>query len=420
MGDLIRTDWFPLLPGQRGFLAAQKREPGRSYSISRAFHITGKLDVDRFVESVQLVVDARDSLRLEFAHDKEVQRVLPRHRVRIDLLQPVVEDTDQLERYIAYVLHSDSFEWDVFDPAHYRFRILRISSEIHIFLMSLQHITADARSQTLIADEVFARYAGRHPDDSHTDVSSYRKACLTINSQSSDRDREREYWQRFWETTPSVLELKNQSQGRTRYSRLRRIDARIADDLYSELQIAADRCSCTTAELLLSRFGIAVLDLSLQEAVVVDVLVDTRGHRYRDVAGNFLLTLPVRISRPVSGDFVNATRVSLWKSLAHRSTGKIDNEDLRIAAASNQGRSFRHAVSYNYLGSRQLGREPLSGGDIEVRATQFEPPSNHEQYIILRCVDYLDSLHIILEYRDDVVTHEQAQGVVNSLCGFIG
>lgn len=155
---------------QRLWFLSKLESDGWSYNLSFALKLSGMLDVDALSQSVKQVITRHEALRTTFheidgepvqAIGSVDELVLP-----IDNLCGLSDDQrDEALREAASVEVRRPFRLDQDRPI--RARLLRLSEEEHVLLVTLHHIAADAWSMSLLANEVAVFYQAkvRHAAD---------------------------------------------------------------------------------------------------------------------------------------------------------------------------------------------------------------------------------------------------------------
>lgn len=149
---------------QRLWFLSKLESDGWAYNLSFALKLSGMLDVDALSQSVKQVITRHEALRTTFheidgepvqAIGSVDELVLP-----IDNLCGLSDDQrDEALREAASVEVRRPFRLDQDRPI--RARLLRLSEEEHVLLVTLHHIAADAWSMSLLANEVAVFYQAK-------------------------------------------------------------------------------------------------------------------------------------------------------------------------------------------------------------------------------------------------------------------
>ncbi|QSQ16101.1 non-ribosomal peptide synthase/polyketide synthase [Myxococcus landrumensis] len=215
-----RTDTAPApasFPQQRLWVVDQL-EGGRAfaYNVHITVQFTGTLDIALLERCVNQVVRRHESLRTVFAAREDgipVQVVLPEMHVVVP-----VEDVSHLskEAQDAEVEHRTTEESQrLFDLARgplLRGKVLRLSSDNHVALVTMHHLVTDRWSLGVFVRELMAFYAaevaGQSPDLPMPAIQYSDFAVWQRERMQGERLRtELEFWKQHLRTLPAPLEL---------------------------------------------------------------------------------------------------------------------------------------------------------------------------------------------------------------------
>ncbi|PYQ27334.1 MAG: hypothetical protein DMF56_20500 [Acidobacteria bacterium] len=147
-------DILPLSPMQEGLLyhAAADARPGL-YHIQLRYDIDGAIDVRKFAEACERLVQRHDALRAVFTHNTErpLQIILNE--------QPPLVTVDQNLDVNAWRRSDLEQPFDLERGPLVRFRLLRNADRTSV-LISYHHIITDGWCNALLAGELLALYAG--------------------------------------------------------------------------------------------------------------------------------------------------------------------------------------------------------------------------------------------------------------------
>ncbi|MBV8858951.1 MAG: amino acid adenylation domain-containing protein [Acidobacteria bacterium] len=206
----------PLSFSQQRLWFLDQLEPGSpAYHIPVAVRMSGRLDRDALVRSLSEVVRRHEALRTSFVLEdgRPVQVVGEACEVALPL-----EDISHLpegEREAESVRLSKAEARVPFDLGHgplLRAKLLRLSAEEHVLLLTMHHIVSDGWSVGLLQREVAALYeafaAGRPSPLAplpvqYSDYAFWQRERLTGEAV----ERQLAYWREQLKGAPPVLEL---------------------------------------------------------------------------------------------------------------------------------------------------------------------------------------------------------------------
>jgi amino acid adenylation domain-containing protein len=158
-----RRDADPLSFAQERFWFLHQLDAAApTLNLLRAYRLSGPLDAAALERAVAGVIARHDVLRATIALDADARPVQVR-----DGAAPVLETVDlthvpPAERGEAALRHVDEVGRTPYDLARgplVRARLVRLSAEDHLFVMSLHHIVGDAWSFSVLMGDVTAAYA---------------------------------------------------------------------------------------------------------------------------------------------------------------------------------------------------------------------------------------------------------------------
>jgi amino acid adenylation domain-containing protein len=165
---------MPLMPAQLGIWLDHARDPRDcSNNAMVCIHLSGPLDVDRFVAAVAAAVRQTTALRLRFSqHAGE-----PRQTIHADLriAVPVIDLGDAADPALAADAHGAAEQARPFDLATAplaRFALLRLGPGHHRFQFLFHHLVMDGAGAFLFARRIAAHYTEAHAPPS--DDATYR------------------------------------------------------------------------------------------------------------------------------------------------------------------------------------------------------------------------------------------------------
>ena len=157
-----RTGKLPVSFAQRRLWFLQQLEPDSpAYSVSRAIRFRGALDVGALERALNEISRRHESLRTRFAEvEGEPVQVIdgfsPRPLEIIDRTGWDVPDREAEGARLAAVEAQTPFDLSL-GPL-WRYRLIRLTAEDHVLLLSVHHIASDAWSWGVIYRELAAHY----------------------------------------------------------------------------------------------------------------------------------------------------------------------------------------------------------------------------------------------------------------------
>ncbi|HEY6925928.1 MAG TPA: amino acid adenylation domain-containing protein [Steroidobacteraceae bacterium] len=149
--------WYPVSHAQkRIWLASRTAEP-RTYNMAGALQIEGPLDMERLEHAFEELRERQESLRTVFVWSEGElrQKVLARAACGFQLRRTPLNS--ELE---SMVQQEADQPFDLASGPLLRARLVVVSPQTHVLVITLHHIIADAWSIKVLGEELRALYAG--------------------------------------------------------------------------------------------------------------------------------------------------------------------------------------------------------------------------------------------------------------------
>ncbi|WP_433260001.1 amino acid adenylation domain-containing protein [Actinosynnema sp. CS-041913] len=141
---------------QRLWFVDRMLDDSRVYHVPVVFRVSGPFDVDAFAAAVREVVRRHEVLRTSFVAPagRPIQVVSP----HVDVPVPV---TMVSEDVVAKTVRAEIDQpFDLGKPPLLRTRVLRVSDEDHVVVLTMHHIVSDRWSRVILSHELSVLYAG--------------------------------------------------------------------------------------------------------------------------------------------------------------------------------------------------------------------------------------------------------------------
>src|SRR6478736_6613387 len=153
-------------PAIRPASFAQKRlwfldqlDPGSSaYNLPRAIRLVGRLDLDALQKAFDAIVARHESLRTTFgSFDGEPVELVHPTAVRVEIplvsLETIAHDKRE-ERALAIASEEGQRPFDLTAGPLLRIKVIRLSHNEHVLILTLHHIITDAWSMSVLFNEI--------------------------------------------------------------------------------------------------------------------------------------------------------------------------------------------------------------------------------------------------------------------------
>lgn len=302
MTGSAETTELPLTLGQLQHFKVTRENPALRMAIWSCFRIPGELDVDKFTDSVEILVSRHEALRIEIVERPGSE---PRQRVRglppraglITVQNVLARSEDQFGRYLRHLMvQRYRREWDA-GGYPFSFGLFRYSPTVHALMVGLSHMAVDGVGAGILVRDLMRTYAdtlagrapaGRPDGDMPTRSSGGRPAR-----------RRRPAHRRAGPLGPAVAHPVRRAASRP--ARAGRPDQAVLllarRDRARGAQEQAGLHGCTEFTWVLAAFARTVFRFTRQDRIAVAVPVDLRGPAGA-VVGMYVVEVPVVVERP--------------------------------------------------------------------------------------------------------------------------
>jgi amino acid adenylation domain-containing protein/non-ribosomal peptide synthase protein (TIGR01720 family) len=204
----------PLSFAQQRLWLFEQLIPGTAaYNMAAGLRLTGGLNLQALSDSIVEIVRRHEILRtvIEVRNGEPVQAVDPSATVRVEVID-LSSSAEPEQRALQYAVEETETPLDLSHPPLIRCRILTLSGEQHVLLITTHHMAADFWSTGIMIRELTALY----PAFSNGERSPLPELPLQYGDysrwqrQSADRgvlDKQIQYWEKQLEGDMPVVEL---------------------------------------------------------------------------------------------------------------------------------------------------------------------------------------------------------------------
>ncbi|MBD1902823.1 non-ribosomal peptide synthetase [Trichocoleus sp. DQ-A3] len=158
------TDEYPLSFSQARLWFVNQLQPGTpAYNIPIAVRLTGRLDVPVLVRSIHEIIRRHEILRTSFAlvEGEPVQAISGESCVTLNLPEVDLRQLPDAERQAQaqqFAIAEAQTPFDLAQPPLFRAKLLHLTAEESMLLLTLHHIVADGWSVKVLVRELTALY----------------------------------------------------------------------------------------------------------------------------------------------------------------------------------------------------------------------------------------------------------------------
>ena len=330
-----REQWSGVLPlsfAQQRLWFLDQLEPGStSYNMPMAVRLHGNLNVPALEQTLTEIVRRHEVLRTRFVNvdDEPRQEVLEAEDVKLaitDLSSLDQEEREAAVREAATVESSEPF--DLANGPMLRVKLLRLSDEEHVVLLTMHHIAGDGWSMGVLTREVATLYAAYSQGEESTlaelpvqygDFAVWQRGWL----QGAELERQLAYWREQLGGELPVLELPaDRPRPAMQSYRGAHTGFRLSPEVSAGLKELSRREGVTLFMTLLAAFQTLLHRYSGQDDVVVGSPVAGRNYAETEgLIGFFVNTLALRADmrdEPTFVEFVKRVKEACLGAYAHQ------------------------------------------------------------------------------------------------------
>lgn len=314
-----KRGWYPLSPAQlRMFVMNQLYDQSTVYNMSYAVVIEGKLNVSKFEQALNYMVQRHEILRTSFDVLEGIPVQIIHDEASIEIQTLKYDDTD-LQQIIGEFIQP----FNIHNSPLIRVGMVRLEEQKHLFIFDAHHIIWDGVSSSIFVKELSRYYDGQalSPIDLH-----YRDYAVWINSQlNSGMERELEdYWLNKLAGELPILNLLtdyprptvNHFTGDRKIFHLDKV-------AMNELKDIAAQTNSTLYMVLLSAFNVLLAKYTGQQDIIIGSPAAGRIHSdIQDTIGMFVNTLVMR-NQPRGNatfrEFLKEVRENCLSAFKHQS-----------------------------------------------------------------------------------------------------
>jgi len=414
----------PLSYAQQRLWIIDQLNPGSAaYNIFSALRLTGPLDIPTLQRSLHSLVERHEALRTSFMEDTGGS---PSQIIRSEvLLDCPLLDVSSLPENVrptvikAMVNSEVSNPFDLANDPLIRVRLLRLTSEEHVILLTLHHIVSDGWSMNILLREVamlYQSFINHQPSALPPLPIQYADfACWQRESLLGDTlEKQIEYWRKQLDGVPNILRLPTdrprpttQSQHGASFNL--HVNARISKQLI-ELGHAH---GATLFMTLLSALNVLLYRYTTQHDICIGSPIANRTHPdTHGLIGFFANTLPLR--NHLSGD---QTFSNLLNQVRKTTLAAYTHQDLPFEQLLDELKIERD-TSYTSLFQVMLVLQNTPATDVHIDALKLERIASEHRTskfdLTVGFSESTDGLNGTFEYNTDLFEHATIKRLANS------
>jgi len=299
-----RKDMYQLSSSQRRIWFTCKMDPLKSvaYNTVSANRLSGKLDVKKFLDSLNAVLSRNDIFSANFA----IYQGMPYQFVRKDTFfnlktislrgMDIQEQQNEIKKLIRNEL---TYKFDIENDILVRISLVQLNSEEYVMVGNIHHIIIDNVSWEIVLRDIKSMYEEDYDSDSlaHKEI-DYFDYCDWENKfyETDEIVEQKNYWMHVLENQSQSLDLPFTKQKLpVLSSNGMMISFELDREIIESLKGISKKNNVTNFCLLLSLFNILLYCYTQQDDLVIGVPVANRHiSGAENIVGIILNMLPIR------------------------------------------------------------------------------------------------------------------------------
>jgi len=407
----------------RAWFLARLDPTSAAYNESRAYRLTGSLDIEALRESLRSLVQRHEVLRTTFSVIDEEPRQIVHEDGTLDLecvdlsAVPAPSREDSLSRLLTEVTQKP---FDLESGPLARFRLIQLREDEHVLLRVWHHIISDGWSAGIFERELSGAYSalveGRAVELPALPL-QYADYALLQRERFSDEvlSKQLGYWKQQLANLPTLHLPTDHARPAVQTYRGDSVEMTLPPALTIALKEFGHGEGATLFMTLLAAFSALLSRHSGQEEIIVGTPVANRNHaEIEGIIGLFATTLALRID--LSGDPSFRDMVRRTKEIALSGFAHQDVPFEKLVEELNPERSLSHNPLFQVLFSLQ--NTPRQGLQLPgVVARPFKPAHGTAKFdVSFLFVESPEGLQGRLEYNADLFDRVTIERMLEHYC----
>ncbi|WP_437884672.1 condensation domain-containing protein, partial [Pseudomonas sp. LRF_L74] len=382
-----------------------------AYNMPTALRFKGPLDIDALRSSFESLIARHETLRTTFCQEDEqaVQVIHP--AVPFELVVEGLQVSADID--LNHVLKTEveaevQRAFDLEQGPLLRVKLLRLSEEDHVLVLTLHHIVSDGWSMPIMIDELVQLYEGYRVGEvvslpelsiQYADYAIWQRQWM----EAGERERQLVYWKEQLGDEQPVLELPlDRPRPSVQSYAGANLEITLDEPLAHSLKQLAKEQGSTLFMLLLASFQTLLHRYSGQSDIRVGVPIANRNRVETERLIGFFVNTQV-----LKAEFdLNTTFSALLKQVQQAALDAQAHQDLpfeQLVEALQPERSLSHSplfqVMYNHQSQVRGNSQALSGLTVE---SLFTEQSTAKFDLTLDTYEYANGIGASLCYATDL------------------
>ena len=405
------TELYPLTAAQHDVWIASQLSDAAScaYNESDTFRLEGKLETPRFVAAVQQAVGRHSALHTRFTEDGSQQYTDWSLKLSPELVDMSglndVSKGEELEKFFDRQA-SQPFDLSAGPPA--RLFLIKLSSELHLFVVYAHHIVFDGWSSEVLVNDIATLYNAfmQHKDVALTPARGYNEYAkrVAFDAAGDSVARAVAYWRKEL-AGATALELPTDfKRPKERKFLGSTYHHELAPELLGAARKAAKANGVTPQNVFLSAFWVLLSELARQPDLVIGIPTASQAdYGEGELVGYGVNLLPLRIKAEETASLkqvMTSVRDKVLDGFEHRAAQFSDIlKAVGAPRAENRSPLIDAVFNYStYFDAIELEGLKVSAFENARKAINFD--------MFFNIVEMDEQLHVDWDYSTELFSEE--------------
>ncbi|MCG7317691.1 non-ribosomal peptide synthetase [Brevibacillus laterosporus] len=404
-------DMYVLSPMQEGMLFhSLLNGDNNSHLVQMTIHIQGKIDVELFSKSLQMLVSRYDVFRTTFLHEKmkkPVQVVLKERPISIQFYNmSSFDERKKNEQAEQYKRKDQEATFDITKDPLMRVIILQMNADEYQIIWSFHHIIMDGWCFSIIFDELIQMYYSLVENQPLLlkPVQAYSTFIKWLEKQ--DQEASLQYWTKYMKDYEHQAVLQKDGATNEKMEFLpKQYHFSFDRTLTQQLQQIAQNNQVTLPIIFQTIWGLALQKYNSSNDVIFGSVVSGRPSELLGIermVGLFINTLPLRIHTKTDQSFSEVVKAVHQGTLSSQQYEHVPLYEIQNHSELKQDLFDHIVVIENYPLVEELKKNSvMQKVGFSVLSVEMFEPTNYDLTIM---VQPREEIHVRLDYNAAVFT----------------
>ncbi|MFE3579882.1 condensation domain-containing protein [Streptomyces vinaceus] len=333
------------------------RDPSIRDALSTSYRIEGQLDVPAFVRALARAVSRCHALRIGVSRDalsgepRQWLRPEPTGQELVTCQNIRNASEEEFARYARSVLAADiSRGYDLATDYPFTFRLLRHSSQLHAFQVTISHLVVDSKGMSLFLADLWRNLA-HLTGETEAEPAPPASFLASADAHAAELAEKGDPTARFWQERNQMV--RSEAGPRDTVSASGHTDESVTVTVEvdgQELVEIRERCRrerFSEFQATIAALAGALFQVSPRDVLGVTIFVDARKEEEREIPGMYAVPLTLFLRRSENrDDLLRQVRKEVFALLRNRRVSGETLTDFQADLAASNGIDLDVAASY--------------------------------------------------------------------------